>query len=627
MSHGHSHAHPHTPPPTQQKRECENCDDGEGCNEGKKNNTPVMARGIAANLARIDIFQAVETGDLPLVHYIATRSSPYSLKMLDPEGNTALHACARKGHVDVAIYLVDQGIPVDVLNASGHTPLMMALSFGNIAVTAALLQMGADPNKKDSLGFSPIIHAAQFGSVFSFHHLVSNAQVDINDTDNDGHSVLCWACYSGHKDLLDYLVGEHCPQVPHLGTVDNLGRTPMHWAASQNFPEVCALLAKLKCKLCPAIVVLDGADDNANSKNGVCATGRQMLDVRDEEGKTPADLAKSKGHPDTAQALDLERGGIKIDVDPPLKKSESEKLHQFLSSFVPFMCIIFFVMPYFPFWGLAAASGASIGLHMSGRLKWTNKGRTWVPAGLLLASLVGMFWCILMMNLSTFTVGLMLVGLVTLYYTYYTLLFENPGIIPPSDSFFKRALDVAAGGIEPTSEYCRTCKVIKPPRSKHCRDCGVCTDRFDHHCYWISNCVAKKNYRKFYVMLFQCTYLMVIFEYLAITYLNARLAEETTGSFFSEGISHLARNYPQVTWMAVFFFVALIPMGSLWVLHTSLIARDVTTYEMMTKFRSTPGGAPKPYSFARFVNFLQHGAGIFYTSVAQNTNNNAALNV
>jgi len=123
-------------------------------------------------------------------------------------------------------------------------------------------------------------------------------------------------------------------------------------------------------------------------------------------------------------------------------------------------------------------------------------------------------------------------------------------------------------------------------------------------------------------MVFQCTYLMVIYEYLAITFLCARLAEEVKGSFFMEGLWHVMYNYPQVFWMAIFFAIVVIPMGSLWVLHTSLISRDVTTYEMMTKFRGTPGGGPKPYSLTRVISFLQHGAGIFY-----NNSTNNAMNV
>lgn len=290
-------------------------------------------------------------------------------------------------------------------------------------------------------------------------------------------------------------------------------------------------------------------------------------------------------------------------------------MYQFLSSFVPFMFITFFGAPYLPFWLLVPLAVGAILLHVSSNyFKWSNKNVTWVPCGLLMASLVGMFYGVLLINASAFTTLFMFIGESTLAYTYYTLLFENPGIIPAADSFLKRALETAAGGAEPSAEYCRMCKVMKPPRSKHCRDCNICTDRFDHHCYWIANCVARKNYRRFYLMVTQCTYLMILYVILSVSYLNAQVWE-LEGSFYTEGLSYLMNNSPQVFWTAVFFVITIFPMGSLWVLHTSLIARDVTTYEMMTKFKSTPGGHPKPYSLTRWLNFLQHGAAIFQSPI------------
>ena len=48
--------------------------------------------------------------------------------------------------------------------------------------------------------------------------------------------------------------------------------------------------------------------------------------------------------------------------------------------------------------------------------------------------------------------------------------------------------------------FCRTCKVLRPPRSYHCRDCGFCVEIHDHHCPWMGTCIGKRNIR--YFMLF-----------------------------------------------------------------------------------------------------------------------------
>jgi len=502
---------------------------------------------------------------------------------------------------------------------------------GDKVYKLCVLTIGADVNKKDHLGFCALIHAAQFGSVFAFHHLVSNTKVDVNAVDNEGHSVLCWACFSGHKDLVEYMLSDNCPCVPHLGVMDNSHRTPMHWAASQNKPEICAFLANCKCKWCPenthhataSVVELNGADDKetvwvgdkensgASPVREACATGRQMLDMRDEDGKTPAECANVKGNTETAQLLEYERGGIRAFNSAPPTKDNTEQIYQFMSSFVPFIFLIFFAT-YLPYWAMLLLAGTAVGVHVTGRIKWTNSGKTLVPAGMLLASLLGMFWCVVTMDLSNSAIGLMIFAEVLLYYSYYILLFEDPGIIPPTDVFFKRALDVAAAGIEPTTDYCRKCKVMKPPRSKHCHICNICTDRHDHHCFWIYNCVAKKNYRRFYVFLLQSVGIIILFEYFTLNYLYARAYEEAPNSIIWDGVPHLINYYPKIFWVSAFFLFSFFPVTTLCVLHTTFIAKDVTTYEQLTHFRSTPGGAPKPFSVMRVIRFLQHGAGVFH---------------
>lgn len=209
-----------------------------------------------------------------------------------------------------------------------------------------------------------------------------------------------------------------------------------------------------------------------------------------------------------------------------------------------------------------------------------------------------------------------------LLYSYYTIMNSDPGAITTTEGSFKRVLDTVATGADPPAEYCRTCKVIKPPRSKHCRDCNICVDRFDHHCYWISNCVGKKNTRAFYFLIIQVLYLVILFEYLSVRYFMAQMDPEINTMW--DGMGFVINNFPQVFWMDIFFIIVLFPMGTLGGLHTSLIARDTTTYEMMTKFRSTPGGAPKAYSALRWLSFLQYGSGVFGDGVFANNAKNDA---
>lgn len=159
--------------------------------------------------------------------------------------------------------------------------------------------------------------------------------------DNDGHSVLCWACYRGNTELLEYLTSDSTPMgkfniyshsslilialhtVPHLGALDGMNRTPLHWAASQNAAAVCSLLTTKKCKRCPTtneMDLLSVADGEQGAQAKVCPTGKQMIDMRDDDGKTPADCATAKQHAALAESLENERRGVRTVVTTSLPK-------------------------------------------------------------------------------------------------------------------------------------------------------------------------------------------------------------------------------------------------------------------------------------------------------------------
>ncbi|KAE9413347.1 hypothetical protein Angca_005351, partial [Angiostrongylus cantonensis] len=48
--------------------------------------------------------------------------------------------------------------------------------------------------------------------------------------------------------------------------------------------------------------------------------------------------------------------------------------------------------------------------------------------------------------------------------------------------------------------FCNICQIHVNEKTKHCRRCNVCVEVFDHHCIWLNNCIGKKNYGMFIIM-------------------------------------------------------------------------------------------------------------------------------
>ena len=83
----------------------------------------------------------------------------------------------------------------------------------------------------------------------------------------------------------------------------------------------------------------------------------------------------------------------------------------------------------------------------------------------------------------------------------------DPGILKPSQIEIpesnKENLEENVNQIKfYTERYCKTCKIMRPPKASHCRECDFCVKGFDHHCFFVGNCIGIRNWGNFINFLF-----------------------------------------------------------------------------------------------------------------------------
>eukprot|EP01111_Echinosteliopsis_oligospora_P001332 TRINITY_DN1200_c0_g1_i1.p1 TRINITY_DN1200_c0_g1~~TRINITY_DN1200_c0_g1_i1.p1 ORF type:complete len:693 (+),score=167.52 TRINITY_DN1200_c0_g1_i1:24-2102(+) len=639
-AHSHSHGgHGHGHGNGGGHKHDENCSHHKQGDGGRDAMLPAFSRVVPTkdNVSMADLYRAVDAGDLPLTHYIVTRLG-MNVNVKDPVENTPIHTAARRGWVNVAKYLAEAGCGVNDMNNKGQTPLMWAVTNGHLAMVQTLVSLGADINTADRMGFTATIHAAQSGHLFVLHYLLSTGVVDVNAVDNDGHTALCWACYNGHLHLIEYLLQPRlCPSYTHLGILDKQGKSVLHWAAAQGHIPVIHRLLLAHCESCQSgglkhpsssssTESLSSSSSSLSSSYGdttaeppKCSitSGEAMLRLRDAEGNTPAQCATSRNLPLVAKEIERSSvggggsggggggasNGVKgVGGNPDVYTREL--VAQVASGFLPHFITMFYAVFVSPWWAVVLCVFLSFWVHGSGILKWTIPQRTLIPAGIMFSALCLMLYVCLYINLSSTKVLLIYIGVAWISYTYYSLHLKDPGVIHHSESDLKKALDLATHGMEPSSDYCRTCRIIKPPRTKHCRPCGTCTARHDHHCVWIYNCVALKNNWLFYNFLWSIVLTLVPFEWWSFSYIRQTAYE---GETIVNRTTRVFTEEPQIAWSMIFYLLVLIPVSMLAFHHTRFLASDMTTYEMITH---KPQSKNK-FSLQRYIAFIMRGTDVF----------------
>ncbi|THU64000.1 hypothetical protein C4D60_Mb01t21820 [Musa balbisiana] len=137
--------------------------------------------------------------------------------------------------------------------------------------------------------------------------------------------------------------------------------------------------------------------------------------------------------------------------------------------------------------------------------------------------------------------------------------------------------------------FCTLCDLEVKKHSKHCRSCDRCVDGFDHHCRWLNNCIGRKNYTTF-ILLMLLTLLMLIIQGGTAIVVFVRCF--TNGKeIASESKEILHAEIPKGVLAAISMFLALLTaystaaLGQLFFFHVVLIRKGMRTYDYILAMR------------------------------------------
>ena len=253
-------------------------------------------------LALINAGAAINTAstyDISPLHYDAISNvQDAELYTMGAIGRMPIHYAASQGHVQTILALIVKGANVNSPDRYRNTPLHYAAANGHTGAVLALIDSSANVNSKGSRNNTALHSAARNGHTQTILVLLGKG-AGMND------SVVYDAIKYGRKEKLLALFD----RIADVNARDEIGNTPLHWAAFNGYNETVAILldndADISARDKYDNTALYKAAENGHTETVVTLIERGGADVnaKNYQHLTPLLVAARNGHKETVIAL------------------------------------------------------------------------------------------------------------------------------------------------------------------------------------------------------------------------------------------------------------------------------------------------------------------------------------
>jgi ankyrin repeat protein len=253
-------------------------------------------RQIRRRLGWTRLHVAVDRNDLDTARVLAREKT--SLTAAGRDGQTPLHLAAAAGNLEAVTLLADAGAPLDAKDKAGLTAVQLAMRNDQLDIARFLGGRGCQ--------IPDILVAAAIGRADRAEELLRADPGAAKVASQLGLTPLHVAAWSGQAGVARVLLARGLA----VDAVDQRGATALHVAAANGQAEVAAVL--LEAKASPRARVKDSGVTPLHyaAFGGHAAVVKVLLAhkanprAKDEEGRTPLNLARQKKQEEVVKLLE-----------------------------------------------------------------------------------------------------------------------------------------------------------------------------------------------------------------------------------------------------------------------------------------------------------------------------------